>query len=110
MLKNYHLKLQYLRFENQGIWVSILNSLWKHSCGVAIALNVLAKDLNLSFLTMLISCGLCFMTLEKLQKLKFSQKQFFRELRHAKRYDCSLIESERTLAKLEHDKLGAFVG
>ena len=82
-----------------------LNSLWKHSCGVATASDVLAKRFELKLFDHAYLCGLLH-DIGKTAKLKFSQKQFFRELRHAKRYDCSLIESERTLAKLEHDKLG----
>ena len=82
-----------------------LNSLWKHSCGVATASDVLAKRFELKLFDHAYLCGLLH-DIGKTAKLKFSQKQFFRELRHAKRYDCSLIESERMLAKLEHDKLG----
>ena len=82
-----------------------LNSLWKHSCGVATASDVLAKRFELKLFDHAYLCGLLH-DIGKTAKLKFSQKQFFRELRHAKRYDCSLIESERTLVKLEHDKLG----
>ena len=82
-----------------------LNSLWKHSCGVATASDVLAKRFELKLFDHAYLCGLLH-DIGKTAKLKFSQKQFFRELRHAKRYDCSLIDSERMLAKLEHDKLG----
>ena len=60
-----------------------LNSLWKHSCGVATASDVLAKRFELKLFDHAYLCGLLH-DIGKTAKLKFSQKQFFRELRHAK--------------------------
>ena len=85
-----------------------LNTFWKHSCGVAIAAEHLAIKFELKLSSYAYVCGLLH-DIGKAAKLKFSEKQFFREIRHSKRYNCSNLESEIMLSKLEHDKLGAMI-
>ena len=85
-----------------------IDDLWKHSCGVAIASEALSQRFELKYEKHAYSCGLLH-DIGKVAKLKFSEKKFFRELRHASRYDCSVLESEKLLKVLQHDHLGALV-
>lgn len=85
-----------------------LEEFWKHSCGVAIASERLAEKFELKYSDNAYSCGLLH-DIGKVAKIKFSLKRFHREVRHTKRYDCSLIASEIELKAIEHDKLGALI-
>ena len=85
-----------------------IKDLWKHSCGVAVASEVLAERFESKYSKHAYSCGLLH-DLGKVAKLKFSTKNFFRGVRHAKRYDCSIIHSEGLLKAVKHDILGAIV-
>jgi HD-like signal output (HDOD) protein len=85
-----------------------IEDFWKHSCGVAVASETLAERYESKYSKHAYSCGLLH-DLGKVAKIKFSAKNFFRSLRHAKRYNCSIIDSEGTLNVVKHDILGACV-
>lgn len=85
-----------------------LKGLWMHSCGVAIASDILAERFELKLSKHAYSCGLLH-DLGKVAKLKFSQKQFFREIRYSRRYNCTLAQSEKRLGGIEHDLLGSMI-
>jgi putative nucleotidyltransferase with HDIG domain len=85
-----------------------LEDLWMHSCGVAIASEVLAERFESKFSEHAYSCGLLH-DLGKVAKLKFSSENFFKEVQHAFDNDQSFHSAELNFRSLQHDVLGALL-
>jgi HD-like signal output (HDOD) protein len=94
------------KFENNANFK--LEDFWKHSCGVAIASEVLAERFESRFADQAYSCGLLH-DLGKVAKVKFSPKRFFREIKYALNNHSSIHETEHKLGSLQHDLLGALI-
>jgi putative nucleotidyltransferase with HDIG domain len=85
-----------------------IESLWMHSCGVAIATEALAERFESQFSEHAYSCGLLH-DLGKVAKLKFSSENFLNEIQYASDNNLSLYLAENRLNSIKHDLLGALI-
>ena len=85
-----------------------IESLWMHSCGVAIATEALAERFESQFCEHAYSCGLLH-DLGKVAKLKFSSENFLNEIQYASENNLSLYLAENHLNSIKHDLLGALI-
>ena len=98
---------QVFQEEKNGLSYS-LESLWKHSVGVAMASQTLADALESQLGAHAYACGLLH-DIGKVAKFKISSKSFFKEARHSLKKKISSHSTETKRNFLKHDLLGALV-
>ena len=85
-----------------------LEGLWLHSCGVAIACSVLSERFDCEFSEQAYACGLLH-DLGKVIKIKFSKKEFIRDIKFSIKNNMSLWFSEKALGHIQHDLIGSMI-
>lgn len=85
-----------------------LEGLWLHSCGVALACQVLADRYNCELSEQAYACGLLH-DLGKVAKIKFLKKEFLREVKFSIKNKATLWFSEKALGHIQHDVLGSMI-
>lgn len=85
-----------------------LESLWKHSVGVALASSLLADRLHLNLVDQAYTCGLLH-DIGKVAKCKFDQILYCNEIKSANEKNLDTHQWEITGQHLRHDILGSYL-
>ncbi|MEK9773362.1 MAG: HDOD domain-containing protein [Opitutae bacterium] len=85
-----------------------LEGLWLHSCGVALAAQLLAERYDCEYSDHAYACGLLH-DLGKVAKIKFMHRKFLREVKFAQNNASSVWFAEKALGYIQHDILGSMI-
>ena len=85
-----------------------LEGLWLHSCGVALAAQVLCERYDCELKEQAYACGLLH-DLGKVAKIKFLQSEFVQEIKFSTKNNSSLWFAEKALGHIQHDVLGSMI-
>jgi len=85
-----------------------LEGLWLHSCGVALATQLLSERYDCEYTEDAYACGLLH-DLGKVAKIKFLEEEFIKEINFTQTNNCSLWFAEKALGHIHHNLLGAMI-